>query len=657
MRFETVEIQNYRQYQSIKLTFAKKTEYDMHIIIASNGVGKTNILNAINWCLYGDEPHISGINRTGSNADSLPICNLTAIQDAKEHGEETCKTSVTIIASDGDTTYSYNRVAKFSSSTKLQIGLDDFEVKEITSDGNTLFHKEQEAADIVERYLPRKIRQYFYFDGEHLLTYFNPEKERISNIKDSIYEIAGVNTIHLVEDHLKYFSDDFQKQIAKLSPILQEKTDAMNSAQDIVTHLDSDIKALEISIEQSQNTIAQMDEILNGTEQATEANAKYDSNNKEIERIENQLTEQKKELNLFIRQYLVLIMLHNTNKQTSDYINKRQNQDNIDTEVNVNAIKHTIVQHKCSLCGQTITPEIEANLYSIINKLDRNASMQKLIEIKNDVNYSLDISDYQEKKQKLLDRMTELEDKKTSLEQENDRLFRIFNSVSNIDESKTAALRKKENIKLIKENQDKKSHFEVKLEDAKKELADAKSEYQEALAGNNKCNELRKKLEWTNKAINTIRAVKDTIVNDVKKQIQDETMDIFDRLIWKKGVYDHVELDNDFHLKLFHVSGESCLNSCSAAERELLALAFTIAIHHVSGYDNLLFIDTPVGRVSDLNRENFAKVLLDVSKNKEMMLSFTPDEYSAEVSDIMKPNIVSSFIELTQPNGINTEIK
>ena len=83
-----------------------------------------------------------------------------------------------------------------------------------------------------------------------------------------------------------------------------------------------------------------------------------------------------------------------------------------------------------------------------------------------------------------------------------------------------------------------------------------------------------------------------------------------------------------------------------------MALAFTIAIHKVSGYDNLLFIDTPVGRISDENRTNFAKVLLEVSQTKQIILAFTPSEYSEEIRDVLRKDIVSSYVQL---HAANTE--
>ena len=149
--------------------------------------------------------------------------------------------------------------------------------------------------------------------------------------------------------------------------------------------------------------------------------------------------------------------------------------------------------------------------------------------------------------------------------------------------------------------------------------------------------------------------MKKGIIDDIKTQMQDETMSIFDQLLWKKDTYGRVELDDNFRLQLYHKrSGQSCLYSCSAAEKELLALSFTIALHNVSGYDNLLFIDTPVGRVSDVNRENFARVLLEVSQGKQIILAFTPSEFSDEIKTVLNRTVISSYNQLTSDEDVTT---
>ena len=72
----------------------------------------------------------------------------------------------------------------------------------------------------------------------------------------------------------------------------------------------------------------------------------------------------------------------------------------------------------------------------------------------------------------------------------------------------------------------------------------------------------------------------------------------------------------------------------SATELMALAYSFTFAIHEASGKNCPLIVDSPLGRVSDDNRVNMAKELLKVSKDKQIIMLFTPDEYSEEVRNI-----------------------
>ena len=148
-------------------------------------------------------------------------------------------------------------------------------------------------------------------------------------------------------------------------------------------------------------------------------------------------------------------------------------------------------------------------------------------------------------------------------------------------------------------------------------------------------------------ALKIITSIESEIISDVKSQMEDETMQLFDSLVWKENTYGRIEFDNNFKLNLFSKkTGISCIETTSAAERELLALAFTIALHRVSGHDSPLFIDTPVGRVSDNNRENFAQTLVDVSTQKQIVLAFTPSEYSDEIKGFFNETTLSSQVKL-----------
>ena len=52
-----VETENYRQYGGSNVITFDDRNKGFSVIIGENGAGKSNILNAINWCFYKKEPH------------------------------------------------------------------------------------------------------------------------------------------------------------------------------------------------------------------------------------------------------------------------------------------------------------------------------------------------------------------------------------------------------------------------------------------------------------------------------------------------------------------------------------------------------------------------------------------------------------------------
>ena len=60
MIIESIKIENFRQYKGpIDINFSLNKEKNFTVIEGTNGAGKTNLLNAITWCLFEDELHKS----------------------------------------------------------------------------------------------------------------------------------------------------------------------------------------------------------------------------------------------------------------------------------------------------------------------------------------------------------------------------------------------------------------------------------------------------------------------------------------------------------------------------------------------------------------------------------------------------------------------
>lgn len=646
MRFSEISISNYRQFKRIKFSFDKSKSCDLHVVVASNGVGKTNLLNSINWCLYGDEPHSSGVVGADKK-DKLNIGNITAIREAKESAQKTIDVCVCISAEDGDEKYEFERTAVINVETGIQIGKDDFQIKITPKSGGTEYLEDDAAKELVNKFLPQKIREYFYFDGDQLFNYFDDDPKKVSHVKDSIYEIAQVNIVRSVRNHLDTMMKELRvESSAKSSDLEWHEKRLVESAKNIETKKD-DIEKLKAQIDESRKEITKLNGILNGTESVVEDNERYETNKLEIERYGEKLEEKHKKLCELIRKYIVKIFLYKVNQSTSAYISEREDEGAFSLDADIDVIQKSLNDEECAVCGSKLDAKAMEHLQDLLNKIGSNSSTQKLAQIKNEVNNSLDISQYQSEKEELFDEIQEIEAKVESLEDDNRYLYGKITSVGDIGGIEVAMKQKIANEQLIERNIELVGSYKEKLNQMEENHEELDKKYKDALSKNEECHDIMKCYEFVESAHDIVKQVEEEIVNDVKSSMEKLTMQRFNELLWKKDTYGHIELDDNFKLKLFHkLTNASCLNSCSAAEKELLALAFTLALHEVSGYDNLLFIDSPVGRVSDMNRENFAKVLLGVSESKQIILAFTPSEYSDEISSVLSESAISSYSTL-----------
>jgi DNA sulfur modification protein DndD len=224
----------------------------------------------------------------------------------------------------------------------------------------------------------------------------------------------------------------------------------------------------------------------------------------------------------------------------------------------------------------------------------------------------------------------------------NNKLQEIDNRIDrfsdkNKDEIKHKYQERAEHEERIKANDYKLRLKQDQLKNEKINLAQLESDFKKAATKNAECIRIQQLIEYAESGRDVIRSIEEEMIREVRVKMQERTTDYFTRLMWKKNTYSHIVLNEEYQLDLFHKDGYSCVGTCSAAERCLLALSFTLALHEVSGFNSLLVIDTPVARVSDENRKNFAKVLCDVSLNKQIIMTFTPDEYSTEIRNVFDP--------------------
>lgn len=653
MRIESLSMSNYRQFSNVEVNFNLEGENDLHVVIGKNGTCKTNILNAINWCLYGDEPHFS------KESQKLPILNVEAINNTKDG--HYCSVSVTVeVKTNAGKYMTFERKAKY----KVQKGdgklpllqSTEFQVEACDDDDNTKLFSDEEAEKQVERFVPKKIREFFFFDGERLDHYF---KEATSqNMRHAIFNISQIDLIERIEKRMTLIFKELRLEAGKQNPLIEKTREALedyeNNAEELTKRIEESTKQICIAKEK----VKECEDNLRGMPDVEKLESERRKYLNEREQRKENLKEKTKQKNSILFDYDKIIYFWGPINKVigiiEDKIKKKELPPNIDSEL----LNKILISRVCSVCGTKLSDETVQSIADLL----KTFRLSKLISVE----LLTSLSPLKALKDKIEGFKIDIEKvKRDIIQYEKDlaeiekRLINIDKMLSGYDENKIKQnhLDRKKWESILEKEQQKTGSFKLQLLAFKRKIEELKKELEREMGREEKLKELRKKIEFCQKALVFVEKIKDQIMDRTRKKIELRTKEIFFELLWKKGTFKDVEISESYDLTLIHALGYPCLGSVSAAERELLALSFTLALHEVSGFDSPILIDTPVARIDEEHRENFGNAFIRVSKNKQTILLFNPAEYSQEIRNILDDNCSCRFVSKLMSNEFETTLE
>ena len=144
---------------------------------------------------------------------------------------------------------------------------------------------------------------------------------------------------------------------------------------------------------------------------------------------------------------------------------------------------------------------------------------------------------------------------------------------------------------------------------SKKRIEDLDAEIEAFTKKIDSYNETKQIISVLESMIEGFDTIKENIMSGMRAEIESTTWVIFDSMIWKKNTFGSIDINDAYEITVYSKDGTRMTGSLSATEQMALAYAYTLAIHRASGKNCPLVIDSPLGRVSDDNRENMARVL------------------------------------------------
>ncbi len=679
MIIEELKLKNYRQYRSETIiTLGASEDKNINIIEGSTGVGKTNISNAIQWCFYNNEPSL------GEEAQ-FPIFNLNAFKELEEG--KTMDVSVEVVVSlDNGEKYSLERMKtirkkngeaeflKFSGPT-----MGDYRFR-------AYFHRTAGAGNssydinypdtLISILAPEKISEYFFFDGEKLDKYFKPsrgEKIRI-DIRDSVFKVSQLDLLAEIEERLESIIKDYRQETRGLSPELDNITAEISGKEAELKSIEEDITKKNKNLldvqEKKANLLREYKDF--GGENVKRILERNEEIKKEIEQKKEELVEKEKEKYLFLMINAYLFWGMDAFRESLVFFKEAHAKKEIPPNISLDFI-NDLLKEKLCICGTGISEskkdkEARANVEKLLKEISSGiaAIASELLLLEKDI-----ISIKENQLKICIERLNLLN---TPIK---DCISQIDHSQRELDNnlSKPGVGEKESKAKLSKmENYDQRiadlekemmklagdiAVSKEKKETCLKELEDKKSEFKKQIKKKKKGAGIDNLIAFCEKSKECAFNIKSKIMNEIRKEIADETEKHYKELHWKeeRGEEDvNVIIDEEY--RIFAIQNKlNKIYNLSDGERTIFTMSFLIALNHVSGFNVPIVMDSPITSISIVPKENFSKKIVTYLKENQIIFLFTEVELSPEVKNNLAPATNHHYVINKALSSLEAKIK
>lgn len=283
MRLQQLEVTDFGPYRGIqRYDFA--TQPGVELLWGENGRGKTSLLNAIRYALFG-----LVLGRASAKTD------LTTVGNRDEGASEPTPFKTTLTFEHESQTYKLTRAYGISDGAG---GVR--ERVSMVRDGDVLGPDEREQE--LARLLPEQIARFFLFDGELLQEYeqlLNPGSDAGDKLKAAIERILGVPVLTQARDDVAAALKRARTQQAKAAQKDKATRDLGNSlqvAQDLAEAARENVDILADQIETLQTDANDLEKTLAGSARYQKLLASRNERRLEVERRQQRSDERNEDL-------------------------------------------------------------------------------------------------------------------------------------------------------------------------------------------------------------------------------------------------------------------------------------------------------------------------------------------------------------------------
>ena len=633
LQIKKIHLQNWRCYENQVVEFNLDTDKNIWIIWGLNGYGKTSILEAVLWCLYGNDI-VSPKRLIKAEADSSEQSSEKQgyfyFPNVKVNPE--LELSVSLTLQKQDRNYVISRIARRKRRGKTFFA----EVSEASFNLNGQL--KTDSRERIDLLLPRSCREFFFFDGEKIKEYSNITQT--AETRKAIESILGIpeiinlktdsqNVAKKIEQKINQVDSsnkklqDINAKLYKLTHEIAAKRDRLQAA--IEEHI-QEIKILE-DVRERASQISELRDKLNQLRQLKEQQRELAYR---LEKAEQDIDKVLKVASIPMMQKLIGEMADDLH--TKNLTNTR-------ISLSIEQLQELLEADTC-VCGNCIGEKefnfISQQLKSIEDAgivIEENSRIESLrMDLKRISKYKIPNLD-----RLLLDRDRIIDD----IEETKQVTDKLKKDTAEVSERETDEIWRKvgQQEKAVEEADQRIKRLQKEIETLQQQQDNLNRQRGELLNSDRETAMLNKQSQLAQGLYNAAADLIDWYTEKCQQTIENQASYFHKIVTNKPDEYEGIVLKNGYNLRLKQTNGDIVNpQELSEGEKQALVFPFIAGLNLASGKAAPLMIDTPFGKLDGLHQENIVKSLPQIPS--QVILLATDRDLPEHILDLLRPNIV-----------------
>ena len=647
----------YRYYGEQKIVFSTENDKNITVLRGENGTGKTTLLNAFYWVMYGDV------------IKPLTITNMLNHRTKEELEDNSCAySSVTLEFEDRNKYYTVVRKQRFIKQNGYVKPDNTLQPYISYIDQRTGNEIEVSEKDFFESIIPKELRGFFFFDGERInkLAQIDGKKE----IRQAILDILGLTTIDNTSKDLDSIRREYTKDLARLNSVNGE------DLEDELESVELEISILEEAIEMHETNIKEYREELDKVEKYLQECNSSVINEKvsrrrnlenSLQRAKNDLVETKNIMSNHIAKNLKLEIISRYFNDIESYLENKREKGELPSDIKIQFIDDLIERKKC-ICGCSL--EEGSEHYKLVMALKNVAGRSELddayTKITSFIKQVKREEDFYEKLNRLTLKESNILD---SIDEYNKEMNDISKEIQSSDQEKIR-YNEKRRLELnnnINDRTRKIGMAQSQLRVNKSNQKRIEEKIKKVSINNNVTNRINKQIKQTESLLALNNEIKEYFVETTRVELDKKIKEVFSKISRKD--YRTPVLTKDFELKIVNNINDKLSKRSevlSTGEGQITSLSFIGSLveyarekikeeilSDFSGGDFPLVMDSPFGNLDETHTANVAANIGVLAS--QVIIIVSDKQWRKEVEDNMKSK-VGKMYKIYDENDRNKKV-